>query len=154
MCADWVKEWSLIGSSHSLFVEGGPYDENSSFAFQPLQDFGDHTAMDVNGGKPMNPRPDDCGRVIETDILILGSGAAGCGAAIGAREHGARVVLVDKGKIESSGGLGGGNDHFMAVFHSGPETDTEEAVINFYKGPTSGYTPKMISRWVRRCPLC
>jgi succinate dehydrogenase/fumarate reductase flavoprotein subunit len=89
---------------------------------------------------------------IDTDILILGSGAAGCGAAIGAREDGARVVMVDKGKIESSGALGGGNDHFMAVLHSGPETDTEEAVIKFYKGPTSGYTAEMISRWVRAMP--
>jgi len=94
----------------------------------------------------------DLGRTIETDILILGSGAAGCGAAIGAREQGVRVVLVDKGKLESSGCLGGGNDHFMAVLHSGPETDTEEAVVNFYKGPTSGYTPEMISRWVRTMP--
>jgi adenylylsulfate reductase subunit A len=92
---------------------------------------------------------DDSEKTIETDILILGSGAAGCGAAIGAWEQGARVVLVDKGKIESSGCLGGGNDHFMAVLNSDPETDSEEAVINFYKGPTSGYTPDMISRWVR-----
>ena len=95
---------------------------------------------------------DDSGRTIETDILILGSGAAGCGAAISAREQGARVVLVDKGKIESSGCLGGGNDHFMAILNSDPETDTEEAVVNFYKGPTSGYTPEMISRWVRAMP--
>jgi N-methylhydantoinase B/oxoprolinase/acetone carboxylase alpha subunit len=28
----------------------------------------------------------------------------------------------------SSGCVGGGNDHFIAVLHSGPETDTEEAV--------------------------
>jgi succinate dehydrogenase/fumarate reductase flavoprotein subunit len=100
----------------------------------------------------MTSELNDLGRTIETDILILGSGAAGCGAAIGARERGARVVLVDKGKLESSGCLGGGNDHFMAVLHSGPETDTEEAVINFFKGPTSGYTPEMISRWVRAMP--
>ncbi len=100
----------------------------------------------------MTSELDELGTTIDTDILILGSGAAGCGAAIGAREHGARVVLVDKGKIESSGALGGGNDHFMAVLHSGPETDTEEAVIKFYKGPTSGYTAEMISRWVRAMP--
>lgn len=100
----------------------------------------------------MSSEKNDSGRTIETDVLILGSGAAGCGAAIGARIHGARVVLVDKGKLESSGCLGGGNDHFMAVLHSGPETDTEKAVIDFFKGPTSGYTPEMISRWVRAMP--
>ena len=54
----------------------------------------------------MTSELNDLGRTIETDILILGSGAAGCGAAIGARERGARVVLVDKGKLESSGCLG------------------------------------------------
>ena len=96
---------------------------------------------------------DDLGKTIETDILILGSGAAGCGAAIGAKEQGARVVLVDKGRLESSGCLGGGNDHFMAVLNSGPETDTEEAVIEFYKGPTSGYTTEMTSRWVKAMPV-
>jgi succinate dehydrogenase/fumarate reductase flavoprotein subunit len=95
---------------------------------------------------------DELGRMIETDILILGSGAAGCGAAIGAKAPGVRVALVDKGKLESSGCLGGGNDHFMAVLNSGPETDTEKAVIDFFKGPTSGYTPEMISRWVRAMP--
>ena len=40
---------------------------------------------------------DDLGGVVETDVLILGSGAAGCGAAIGAAEKGAKTVLVDKG---------------------------------------------------------
>jgi len=96
---------------------------------------------------------DELGRVVETDILILGSGAAGCGAAIGAKERGARVVLVDKGKIESSGCLGGGNDHFMAILNSGPPTDSEGALVDFYKGPTSGYTPEMISRWAKTMPL-
>lgn len=100
----------------------------------------------------MTSELDGLGRVIETDILVLGSGAAGCGAAIGARENGVRVVVVDKGKLESSGCLGGGNDHFMAVLHSGPETDTEEAVIKFYLKPTSGFTREMISKWVRAMP--
>ncbi|WP_300460614.1 FAD-binding protein [Desulfobacula sp.] len=90
---------------------------------------------------------------IETDILILGSGAAGCGAAIGAREHGATVTMLDKGKIESSGCLGGGNDHFMAVLNIDGPNDTKEAFVDFYKGPTSGYTPKMIGRWVDAMPV-
>ena len=57
-------------------------------------------------------------RVMETDVLVLGSGAAGCGAAIAAREKGAKVLLLDKVKLESSGNLGGGNDHFMAALKS------------------------------------
>ena len=96
---------------------------------------------------------DNLGKMIEADILILGSGAAGCGAAIGAAERGARAVLVDKGKLESSGCLGGGNDHFMAVLNTDPQTDTPEALVNFYKSPLSGYTPEMISRWAQAMPV-
>jgi succinate dehydrogenase/fumarate reductase flavoprotein subunit len=88
-------------------------------------------------------------RTVEADVLVLGSGAAGCGAAIGASEQGAKVTLVDKGKLESSGCLGGGNDHFMAVLNSGPDTDTEEAVIRFFATPASGYSRELVSRWVR-----
>jgi succinate dehydrogenase/fumarate reductase flavoprotein subunit len=92
------------------------------------------------------------GKVVETDILILGSGAAGCGAAIAAKEQGVRVALVDKGKLESSGSVGGGNDHFKAILHSGQENDTEEAFVNFFKAPTSGYTAEMLSWWVKAMP--
>jgi succinate dehydrogenase/fumarate reductase flavoprotein subunit len=94
------------------------------------------------------------GNVIETDVLVLGSGAAGCGAAIAAKEKGVRVLLLDKGKLESSGALGGGNDHFMAILHSGPATDSTEAVVDFYKGPMSGFTSRMIEEgWVKMMPI-
>jgi len=39
---------------------------------------------------------DDVGKTIETDILILGSGAAGCGAAIGAKEQGPEFFWLIK----------------------------------------------------------
>ena len=55
----------------------------------------------------------------ETDVLVLGSGAAGCGAAMAAAEQGVRTLMVDRGLLESSGSLGGGNDHFMAVLNTG-----------------------------------
>jgi succinate dehydrogenase/fumarate reductase flavoprotein subunit len=77
-------------------------------------------------GLRMTTGQNDLVRRIEADILILGSGAAGCGAAIGAKKCGARAVLVDKGKIESSGCLGGGNDHFMAVLQSAATQQTVE----------------------------
>jgi len=95
---------------------------------------------------------ENLGKLIETDMLILGSGAAGCGAAIGAAAYGCHTVLVDKGKVESSGCLGGGNDHFMAVLNTDPKTDSEEALVDFYQGPLSGYTPAMISRWAQAMP--
>lgn len=48
----------------------------------------------------------------ETDVFILGAGASGCGAALAAGGKGVRVLLADKGKLESCGSLGGGNDSF------------------------------------------
>ena len=41
---------------------------------------------------------------IRTDVLIIGSGAAGLRAACAAREAGADVLLISKGKIAQSGG--------------------------------------------------
>lgn len=102
--------------------------------------------------KNMALKNDSFCHVIEADVLILGSGAGGCGAAMGARSKGANVVLIDKGKLESSGCLGGGHDHFMAVLHTGP-SDSTEAVVNFIKGPMSGVTEKMIEEgWVKMMP--
>jgi succinate dehydrogenase/fumarate reductase flavoprotein subunit len=35
--------------------------------------------------------------VVESDVLILGGGVAGCRAAIAARQRGATVVVADRG---------------------------------------------------------
>jgi len=92
-------------------------------------------------------------RTVETDVLVLGAGAAGCGAAIACRQEGVSVLLLDKGKLESSGCLGGGNDHFMAVLNSGPETDSADAVVQFYNKPLAGMTPRLIADgWVKAMP--
>ncbi|MGX9419133.1 FAD-binding protein [Vibrio sp. RC27] len=42
--------------------------------------------------------------VVETDVLVIGGGLAGCFAGIKAREQGAKVILVDKGRIGKTGG--------------------------------------------------
>ena len=44
---------------------------------------------------------------IETDVLIIGGGLAGCHAAINAVKKGATVAIVDKGPIIRSGSGGG-----------------------------------------------
>lgn len=98
------------------------------------------------------PAPGPLERVTETDILVLGSGAAGCGAALAGAEHGARVLVVDKGKLESSGCLGGGNDHFLAVLNTGPASDATETAVRFFTGPTSGVTPRMVEGWIETMP--
>ena len=66
---------------------------------------------------------------VESDLLVLGGGLAGCFAAIAAARRGQRVVLVEKGATERSGSAGSGFDHW------------ESACTN----PCSGVTPKEIA---------
>lgn len=51
-------------------------------------------------------------REIETDVLVLGGGIAGCWAAISAARKGVRVVMVEKGDTIRSGAGGPGVDHW------------------------------------------
>jgi len=49
--------------------------------------------------------------IVETDVLVVGGGIAGCMAAIRAREMGAEVVLLEKGNTRRSGCAATGIDH-------------------------------------------
>ena len=51
-------------------------------------------------------------REIETDVLVIGGGIAGCWAAISAARNGVRVALVEKGDTIRSGAGGPGCDHW------------------------------------------
>lgn len=42
--------------------------------------------------------------IVETDVLVIGAGGAGCQAAIAASDAGARVILLEKGRLGLSGG--------------------------------------------------
>ena len=42
----------------------------------------------------MNSSTHPLGTLLETDVLVIGSGASGCGAALGAREQGLDVILI------------------------------------------------------------
>jgi adenylylsulfate reductase, subunit A len=68
---------------------------------------------------------------LKTDVVIMGGGLAGLNAAIAASERGARVVVLDKGKIERSGNIAGGVDHFMAYLETGEPWDTREAYLQY-----------------------
>lgn len=46
---------------------------------------------------------DDQHELVETDVLVIGGGCAGCWAAIRANQMGARVVLADKAVVSRSG---------------------------------------------------
>ena len=95
---------------------------------------------------------DVCSTMHETDVLILGAGASGCGAALAASGKGIRVLVADKGKLESCGSLGGGNDHFMAVLNTGAPGDDAETAIRFYCTPMTGYTPAQVTQWLETMP--
>ena len=85
------------------------------------------------------------GTLVETDILVIGSGASGCGAALGAASQNLDVVIADKGKLESSGCIGGGNDHYMAVLdEEGEPFDTADDLVRFYSKPLNGWSRNML----------
>lgn len=52
---------------------------------------------------------------IESDVLVLGGGIAGCFAAISAARRGKKVVVVEKGATIRSGSAGTGFDHWESA---------------------------------------
>ncbi len=74
-------------------------------------------------------------KVIETDILVLGGGMAGCTAAITAREMGLRVTLVDKAYVGKSGTTAAAGMRF-SVF----STELGDKYEETYKMLTEGST--------------
>ena len=80
-------------------------------------------------------------QTIETDIVIIGGGVAGCLAALGAAEVGARTVICEKGGIiERSGSVAAGVDHYIAILEEGPEWDTPEYLLRHIPAVTEGVT--------------
>ncbi len=77
---------------------------------------------------------------LNTDILIIGGGAAGLNAAISVREAGHEVIIMDKAVIERSGHFAGGIDHFMAYLDTDPDWDTREAYLDFTAQSARGAT--------------
>ena len=76
-----------------------------------------HEYMKSEGTPPEWPYPVKFGeeQVIETDVLVVGGGIAGCWAAISAARNGAKVVLLEKGDVRRSGQGGPGCDHWCNV---------------------------------------
>ena len=52
---------------------------------------------------------------LDTDVLVIGGGAAGCMAASGAAESGARVLVLEKAATIASGASGSGSDHWESA---------------------------------------
>ena len=77
---------------------------------------------------------------LQSDILIIGGGAAGLNAALTAREAGRSVTIMDKAVIERSGHFAGGIDHFGAYLETGPDWDTRQAYLKFTAKSARGAT--------------
>jgi succinate dehydrogenase/fumarate reductase flavoprotein subunit len=73
-----------------------------------------HDLLGKDGKAPAWPYPIryDREQQIETDVLIIGGGIAGCWAAISAARTGVRVAMVEKGDTIRSGAGGPGCDHW------------------------------------------
>ena len=99
-------------------------------------------------GLPEWPYPIRYGREkeIETDVLVLGGGIAGCWAAISASRHGAKVAIVEKGATIKSGSGGTGCDHWINTPHPGTHISAEE-VVDWELEMSGGYT-NALSRYI------
>ena len=76
-----------------------------------------HDYLMTEGQPPEWPSPIKFGeeKELETDVLILGGGIAGCWAAISAARQGAKVTILEKGDVRRSGAGGPGCDHWCNV---------------------------------------
>lgn len=86
-------------------------------------------------------------RIVTTDVLVLGGGAAGLNAALSAAEAGLDVTVMDKAVIERSGHAAGGIDHFCAYLDTGPDWDTREAYLEYTVNASRGATrPEVVEK--------
>jgi len=67
-------------------------------------------------------------RVVETDVLVVGGGIAGCPVAVKAAEHGLNVTIVEKANSERSGSAGSGLQRF------GGEASPDSRAVQSVKG--------------------
>lgn len=77
---------------------------------------------------------------IDTDVLVIGGGIAGCWAAISAARKGVRVTLVEKGDTIRSGSGGPGCDHWCQCPgnpHSKVDPDEWAKTLAFHPGTLS-----------------
>ncbi len=73
------------------------------------------------------------------DVLILGGGIAGCMAALGAREKGLRVILVEKGAVAASGAGGAGCDHWESAATNPCSKVTPEELVDMMLRDNKGF---------------
>ena len=93
-------------------------------------------------------------KTVDTDVLIIGGGVAGCMAAIPALEAGLDVLVCEKGKVlDHCGSVGCGVDHYLTILDSGPEWDTPEFLLKHVPELTDGIVDMAVtSRVIHEMP--
>ncbi len=100
------------------------------------------------------PSVDDL-RQLETDVLVVGGGVAGCLAAVEAREAGADVLITDKAKLlERAGSVGGGVDQYLTPMEQGEDWDTPEFLLLHIPKLTDGLVDMEVAeRVIKEMPV-
>ncbi len=83
---------------------------------------------------------------VDTDVLILGGGIAGCWAAISAAKSGAKVAIVEKAATITSGAGGSGCDHWINTPNPCSKVTAEDC-IDWERENANGYI-NGISRYI------
>jgi len=93
-------------------------------------------------------------KMLDTDVLVIGGGVAGCMAAIPALEAGLDVLVCEKGKVlDHCGSVGCGVDHYLTIMESGPEWDTPEFLLKYVPELTDGIVDMAVtSRVIHEMP--
>ena len=67
-------------------------------------------------------------RIIETDVLVAGAGAAGCMAAIAAARTGAKVIIIEKLPVPC-GALGNGGNSLYSFYNASYEPEKAKRIV-------------------------
>ena len=107
--------------------------------------------LDKEGKPPVWPYPVnyDKEQEIETDVLVLGGGIAGCWAAISAARKGVRVALVEKSATIRSGAGGPGVDHWNDCCHNPLSKVNADEWAQRLANNNGGYTCGGVAREVQ-----
>ena len=101
-----------------------------------------HEYVQRDAPLPEWPYPIRYGKVneVNSDVLILGGGVAGCQAAINAAKKGAKVAVAERGHAKRSGAGGAGVDHWHGACTNPCSKVTPEMYTKAVFDSAHGYT--------------
>ena len=85
--------------------------------------------------------------VIDTDVVVLGAGAAGMIAAVSAAEAGAQTVLVEKYEKFAAPGGGVGSINTSDLVDEGQKTDIDEITRQLVLASEGRADPRLFRKW-------